>query len=185
MRQSSRRFVAPLIFLHLAICCGSLKNFRNDAQVCPLFASFALGVFCTSYFFDGLLAVPFDSKEAFDPDKFPQCIFRVMRVRNRFHTDVNEAKLFGGYRDIGLKLQIGFALPSDGGMKFMPCKMWNDSHSNLKVHGPKVHHFLSFPMRTQVKFMTVELQLRHVKMLPDNFKVLHARYVKCRNMLCL
>jgi hypothetical protein len=40
-------------------------------------------------------------------------------------------------------------------------------------------------MRTQVKFMTVELQLRHGKMLPKNFKVLHARYVKCRNMLSM
>jgi hypothetical protein len=114
-----------------------LEEFSERCAGLPTFASFALGVFCTSYFFDGLLAVPFDSKEAFDPDKFPQCIFRVMRVRNRFHADVNEAKLFGGYRDIGLKLQIGFALPSDGGMKFVPCKMWNDSHSNFKVHEPQ------------------------------------------------
>ena len=79
--------------------------------------------------------VPFGSDKEFDSDKFQDCILRVLRVKNRFHPAIDETKLLGGYRDIGLKLQIGFVMASDGDAQFVPCKLWKDTNSNLKVAG--------------------------------------------------
>jgi hypothetical protein len=99
--------------------------------------------------------------------------------------------LLGGYRDIGMKLQIGFTLMANGDVKFVPCCQWSDKSSSFKVL------YLSFLLIcdytsknpnhcfAQVKFMVVELQLRLKSMIAGNFKELHARYVECRDLLSL
>lgn len=96
-------------------------------------------------------------------------VLRILRLRNRFNTRINaETQLLGGYRDIGMKLQIGFTLMANGDVKFVPCSQWSDKSCKFKI-----------------KFMVVELQLRLQNMITEDFKELHARYVQCRDLLSL
>ena len=119
-------------------------------------------------------------------------MLRILRLRNRFSTQIiADTQLLGGYRDIGMKLQVGFTLMANGDVKFVPCCQWSDKSSSFKVL------YLSFLLIcdytsknpnhcfAQVKFMVVELQLRLKSMIAGNFKELHARYVECRDLLSL
>jgi hypothetical protein len=123
----------------------------------------------------------------FDPnhEDFNRHILRVLRVRNRFNTAIPTAKLLGGYRDIGLKMEFGFSMTTNGEVKFLPCKQWNAKDRKIKVVTMLFAHDDALKRSTQVKFMVVELQLRFEKLIPANFKELHARYVASRDMLSL
>ena len=73
--------------------------------------------------------------EEFDPraSKYRDRILRMLRVRNRFDADIPKEKLLGGYRDINLKMEIGFAMTAHGDVKFLPCEQWKGKDSKLKV----------------------------------------------------
>ena len=61
-------------------------------------------------------------------------VLRILRLRNRFSNQINADKqLLGGYRDIGMKLQIGFTLKAHGDVKFVPCCQWSDKSCKFKV----------------------------------------------------
>ncbi len=117
---------------------------------------------------------------------------RILRLRNRFSDQINaDTQLLGGYRDIGMKLQIGFTLMANGDVKFVPCCQWSDKSSNFKVIYLSFLFICDYTSKTpnhcfaQIKFMVVELQLRLKSMIAENFKELHARYVQCRDLLSL
>jgi hypothetical protein len=59
----------------------------------------------------------------------------MLRLRNRFSVDEMraETQLLGGYRDIGLKLQVGFAMMPNGEVRFIPCCQWSDKSFKFKV----------------------------------------------------
>jgi hypothetical protein len=44
-----------------------------------------------------------------------------------------DTQLLGGYRDIGMKLQVGFTLMANGDVKFAPCCQWSDKSCKFKV----------------------------------------------------
>ena len=133
-----------------------------------------------------MTVVPFGTKFDADQEQYNLHIMRVLRVRNRFDPDIPEAKLLGGYRDIGLKLELGYSMTASGDVKFLPCKRWKANDTKFKVvlllFAPVMR---SNAFDTQAKVMVVELQLRLGQMIPRNFKELHARYVTSRNMLSL
>lgn len=61
-------------------------------------------------------------------------MLRILRLRNRFSTQIiADTQLLGGYRDIGMKLQVGFTLMANGDVKFVPCCQWSDKSYKFKV----------------------------------------------------
>jgi hypothetical protein len=77
--------------------------------------------------------VPFGTKFDADQEEYNLHIMRVLRVRNRFDPAIPEPKLLGGYRDIGLKLELGYSMTASGDVKFLPCKRWKANDSKFKV----------------------------------------------------
>ncbi len=128
------------------------------------------------------------------PGNRPRPILRVLRLRNRFSDKIDaESQLLGGYRDIGIKMQVGFKMMPNGDLKFVPCCQWAEKSCKFKVSFclllQHLHLWRCFQKSNhcfaQIKFMVVELQLRVGKMIPADFKELHARYVQCRDLLSL
>ncbi len=108
-----------------------------------------------------------------DDEGLSNKIMRIMRVRNRFDpSPLYSKKLFGGYRDISLKIKMGFvcvrAATFTDRLKFVPMNRWRD-------HGTKT--------------LVFEIQLHHKEMqLGDNVsdkEKYHNVYVKSRDWMSL
>jgi hypothetical protein len=98
-----------------------------------------------------------------------QLVMQIIRIRNRFDPSASKHQLFGGYRDIALKIKMGFTfMPSNsnsGRVKFVPVSRWGDSY---------------------VKRLIFEIQLHlHGMQLDDaaSSGKHHQIYVQCRNLL--
>ena len=98
-----------------------------------------------------------------------QLVMQIIRIRNRFDPSASKHQLFGGYRDIALKIKMGFMfMPSNsnsGRVKFVPVSRWGDS---------------------QVKRLIFEIQLHLDGMQLDDAASSgkhHQIYVQCRNLL--
>ena len=98
-----------------------------------------------------------------------QLVMQIIRIRNRFDPSASKHQLFGGYRDIALKIKMGFTfMPSSsnsGRVKFVPVSRWGDS---------------------QVKRLIFEIQLHLDGMQLDDAASSgkhHQIYVQCRNLL--
>jgi hypothetical protein len=98
-----------------------------------------------------------------------QLVMQIIRIRNRFDPSASKHQLFGGYRDIALKIKMGFTFMSSnsnsGRVKFVPVSRWGDSH---------------------VKRLIFEIQLHLDGMQLDDAASSgkhHQIYVQCRNLL--
>ena len=72
-------------------------------------------------------------------------ILQIMRVRNRFDPDPSCCKyLFGGYRDISLKIKMAFVCVRSSSIadcvKFVPMSRWHDSDAKRLVFEIQLHH---------------------------------------------
>jgi hypothetical protein len=99
-------------------------------------------------------------------------IMQIMRIRNRFDPSIRREQLFGGYRDIALKIKMGFTCvqsysPADY-VKFVPLSQWRNAN---------------------VKRLVFEVQLHLAGMQLDDgaegAAVHHEVYVQSRNLLSI
>jgi hypothetical protein len=72
-------------------------------------------------------------------------VMQILRIRNRFDPGPQFKKhLFGGYRDISLKVKMAFVcLPSSSNsdrVKFVPMKRWRDPGTKRLVFEIQLHH---------------------------------------------
>ena len=95
---------------------------------------------------------------------------QIMRIRTRFDPNVQVNQLFGGYRDLALKVKMGFACSQTNcagdWVKFVPVSRWRESN---------------------VKRLIFEIQLYLVQMQLDGLHagadVHHDTNVASRNLL--
>jgi hypothetical protein len=70
-------------------------------------------------------------------------IMQVIRVRNRFDPGLEDKQLFGGYRDISLKIKMAFACTksscASNSVKFVPMSRWGDSDVKRLVFEIQLH----------------------------------------------
>jgi hypothetical protein len=74
-----------------------------------------------------------------------KAMMQILRVRNRFNPDPSYTKLlFGGYRDISLKIKMAFVcLGSNSAsdcVKFVPLSKWRDPDAKRLVFEIQLHH---------------------------------------------
>jgi hypothetical protein len=72
-------------------------------------------------------------------------IMQILRIRNRLDPDPACSKrLFGGYRDISLKIKMAFVCVRSGSndncIKFVPMNRWNDVGTKRLVFEIQIHH---------------------------------------------
>jgi hypothetical protein len=107
-------------------------------------------------------------RRAKQPSCNPCHVMQILRIRNRFDPSTSSQQLFGGYRDLALKIKMGFTfMPSSStsaSVKFVPLSRWGDSH---------------------VKRLIFEIQLHLEGMQLDDAASSHHHeiYVQCRNLL--
>ncbi len=98
-------------------------------------------------------------------------VMQILRIRNRFDPSPEYKKhIFGGYRDISLKVKMAFVCPPSGSnsdcVKFVPMKRWRDPGT---------------------KRLVIEIQLHHQKMKlgssEGDREKHHRKYVKSRDMI--
>ena len=119
-------------------------------------------------------AVAVEDDSAVEDDFNKRCgsiVMQIMRIRNRFDPSLNHKKhLFGGYRDISLKVKMAFVcLPSGSNsdrVKFIPMSRWRDPDTKRLVFEIQLHH-------KEMKLGSSEL---------DKEKH-HRRYVTSRDMI--
>ena len=78
-------------------------------------------------------------------ENFDECCMQILRIRNRFDPSPDYKKhLFGGYRDISLKVKMAFiCLPSGSNsdrVKFVPMSRWRDPGTKRLVFEIQLHH---------------------------------------------
>ena len=78
-------------------------------------------------------------------ENFDECCMQILRIRNRFDPSPDyEKHLFGGYRDISLKVKMAFiCLPSGSNsdrVKFVPMSRWRDPGTKRLVFEIQLHH---------------------------------------------
>ena len=78
-------------------------------------------------------------------ENFDERCMQILRVRNRFDPSPDyEKHLFGGYRDISLKVKMAFiCLPSGSNsdrVKFVPMSRWRDPGTKRLVFEIQLHH---------------------------------------------
>jgi hypothetical protein len=70
-------------------------------------------------------------------------IMQIIRIRNRFDPSLSRKHLFGGYRDISLKIKMGFTcLQSNSAadrVKFVPLSRWGDPDVKRLVFEIQLH----------------------------------------------
>ena len=64
---------------------------------------------------------------------------QVIRVRNRFDPGLEDKQLFGGYRDISLKIKMAFVCMQSSCVKFVPMSRWGDSDVKRLVFEIQLH----------------------------------------------
>lgn len=92
-----------------------------------------------------LQALHHKSKCSDDDKELSNKIMRIMRVRNRFDpSPLYSKQLFGGYRDISLKIKMGFVCVRTAAftdrVKFVPMNRWRDHHTKTLVFEIQLHH---------------------------------------------
>jgi hypothetical protein len=84
-----------------------------------------------------------------DADDFVQrssgIVMQIMRIRNRFDPSPEFKKhLFGGYRDVSLKVKMAFVCLTSGSdsdrVKFVPMSRWRDPCTKRLVFEIQLHH---------------------------------------------
>jgi hypothetical protein len=97
-------------------------------------------------------------------------IMQIMRIRNRFDPAIRGDQLFGGYRDLALKIKMGFACIQNHSaadfVKFVPVSRWRDSNVKRIIFEIQLH--------------MAALQLEDVG---DGGAMHHDVYVESRNLL--
>jgi hypothetical protein len=97
-------------------------------------------------------------------------IMQIMRIRNRFDPGIRGDQLFGGYRDLALKVKMGFTCIQNHSaadfVKFVPVSRWRDSNVKRLVFEIQLH--------------MAALQLEDVG---DGGAMHHDVYVESRNLL--
>jgi hypothetical protein len=78
-------------------------------------------------------------------ENFDERCMQILRIRNRFDPSPDYKKhLFGGYRDISLKVKMAFiCLPSGSNsdrVKFVPMSRWRDPGTKRLVFEIQLHH---------------------------------------------
>jgi hypothetical protein len=117
-----------LLALHeISIC--SIKDFKsfwplddNDSDTCPLESSV-------------------DNFE----ERSSSIVMQILRVRNRFDPSPQYKKhLFGGYRDISLKVKMAFVCSPSGSssdrVKFVPMSRWREPGTKRLIFEIQLHH---------------------------------------------
>ena len=70
-------------------------------------------------------------------------IMQIMRVRNRLDPSIRSEQLFGGYRDLPLKVKMGFTCIQSHSaadfMKFVPVSRWRDANVKRLVFEIQLH----------------------------------------------
>ncbi len=70
-------------------------------------------------------------------------VMQIIRIRNRFDPGLRNKQLFGGYRDLALKVKMGFiCVPSNSNadrVKFVPVSRWGDSNVKRLVFEIQLH----------------------------------------------
>jgi hypothetical protein len=68
-------------------------------------------------------------------------IMQVMRVRNRFDPNISGKQLVGGYRDLSLKIKMGFMCTQSNSdyVKFVPVDRWCDSNVKRIIFEMQLH----------------------------------------------
>ena len=70
-------------------------------------------------------------------------IMQIIRIRNRFDPGLKDKQLFGGYRDISLKIKMAFICMQSScaasSVKFVPMSRWGDSDVKRLVFEIQLH----------------------------------------------
>lgn len=132
---------------------GDFRRLTDLVRSTIVFQNFADIRFFLQLFHEHALCCP----DAIDPKSFRHVhryhpdavqagslhIMQIIRVRNRFDPSLSSKQLFGGYRDLALKVKMGFICVQSNSVadrvKFVPVCRWGDASVKKLVFEIQLH----------------------------------------------